>query len=91
MCENVPHNIRVCNYLRCQRKVIVDDFAQREIKNMERRVKILKKYRRILRKFEEKEDELYEINEMKVHSDVCWKTIREEVSSSSEAVVEFKM
>lgn len=89
MCENMSHDITVCNYLRCQRKVIADDLAQNMIEDMEQKIQLLEKYRRILRKFNKKEEKLYEINGMTINSNICWVRMRGEISSSSEAVMNF--
>lgn len=52
---------------------------------------VLEKYGRVLRKFNKREEKFYEINDATVSSDICWMRMRSEISSSSEAVMEFEL
>lgn len=69
---------------------VLEKGAKKElIENMEKRIRLLKKYHRILRALDQRENELYEHNGRKMSSDICWKRLNEETSSSSDAVKDF--
>lgn len=80
MCGHITHNIYICYYLRCRRKVIVDDYVQKVIERMERQIITLNEFRKNLRRFHKLENRLYENNGMRVISDICWKRIHTEDS-----------
>lgn len=83
-CVHASHDVRVCNYLRCQRKVVADDIAQKILEGLRKNVKVVKKYRRILRILDKKENELYEYKGIVNHTDICWQRLAEETTGSSD-------
>lgn len=54
------------------------------LEGLRKNVKVVKKYRRILRILDKKENELYEYKGIVNHTDICWQRLAEETTGSSD-------
>lgn len=85
-CADASHDIHVCEYLSSQRKVVADDIVQESIENKRMQIRLLKKYRRVLRALNKSERKLQNRIGRKYNSDICWKAVSNGTSHSSDVV-----
>ncbi|RYE26608.1 MAG: hypothetical protein EOP45_03690 [Sphingobacteriaceae bacterium] len=88
-CADISHDVQICDYLSSQRKVIADDIVQKSIEDKRMQIRLLKKYRRVLRALNKHERKLQSRAGRKNGSDICWKAVSNSTSHSSDVVKEF--